>query len=224
MGFPASDDFHRSLGALLDELEVGPDDDPLPALRVCRQPVFLKTHALPDRIHRMPRRKDEEPGIQCPPEEWEDSPAFYMVRDGRDAIVSFAHYLREVRVRPRLQEMSFEEVIATLVRRDMPYGGWSGNVGAWRRRPGPTAIVRFEELIEDPVKAISAAASALGVELSEPRREPPSFEELRDRSRTPKLLRRGQAGSWRTEFPPDLLDEFWRRHGEEMHVLGYPRH
>ena len=42
------------------------------------------------------------------------------------------------------------------------------NVGAWRRREGPTEIVRFEELIEDPVRR-SDAATALGVELAEPR-------------------------------------------------------
>lgn len=227
VGSAASDVALRNdLKSLLDELGVGEDADPLPVLRQLDQPVFLKTHSLPQHIHWLPTNSGgilQRAENEAVPEVAEDSPAIYLVRDGRDCLVSFAHYLKEISDRPRFRPMSHDEAVADLMRRKAPYGGWSGNVGAWRRREGPTEIVRFEDLIENPLAAIGRAADALGLELAEPRAEPPSFEELRERSRRPKLLRRGEAGSWRSEFPPDLLPEFWRRHGEQMEALGYPR-
>jgi hypothetical protein len=67
---------------------------------------------------------------------------------------------------------------------------------------------------------LAAAAAGLGIELHA-RANAPRFEELRARSAKPGLLRRGVAGSWRDEFPPQMLDEFWRRHGDQMRELGY---
>jgi hypothetical protein len=211
----------RDLVELLGRLGVGPEDDPLPALREHDEPVFLKTHSLPQHLHTLPHPGTHAEGGT------EGSPALYLVRDGRDCLVSYAHYLKEVDDRPRFQRMSFEEVVEWLVTEagphGGPFGGWSGNVGAWRRREAPTEIVRFEDLLEDPVAAIATATKALGLDLPEPSTAPPSIEEMRSRSRRPELVRRGKTGSWRSEFPPDLLDEFWERHGEEMEALGYPR-
>ena len=198
-----------------------PDDDPLPALREADEPVFLKTHSLPEFIHTLPEPRKTIPGGE------EESPALYLVRDGRDCFVSFAHYLKEVDDRPRFKNMSYAEVMEWLVTdagpKGGPFGGWSGNVGAWRRRTAPTAFIRFEDLREDPVDSITAGALELGVDLPEPQRKPPSLEQMRERSRQPKIVRSGKTGSWRSEFPPGLLEEFWARHGEEMDALGYPR-
>jgi hypothetical protein len=138
--------------------------------------------------------------------------------------VSFAHYLQNLTERTRYRSVTREKAIAMLMRTKRPYGGWSRHVGRWRRRQAPTAFVRFEDLIADPIAAIAAGADELGVQLNEPRREAPTFEEMKERSRKPDLLRRGRAEAWRTEFPPHLLDEFWALHGEEMEALGYPRH
>jgi len=224
MGFPTGEEsLRKNLGPMLDELGVGPDDDALAALRVCEKPVYLKTHRLPDQIHYVPERGKKKAGSngEIPPGK-DESPALYIVRDGRDAIVSFAHYLKEVRGRPKLQSMSIEEVIADLVRREAPYGGWSGNVGAWRRRTAPTAMIRFEELAADPVAAIDQAADSLDLELPKPRGVL-SFNVLRAGSPNPTIMRSGRSGSWKSEFPPELLDEFWRRHGAEMDAFGYSR-
>ena len=50
-----------------------------------RRPVFLKTHSLPEFIHTLPESCAETiPGGE------EESPAIYLVRDGRDCFVSFA--------------------------------------------------------------------------------------------------------------------------------------
>ncbi len=211
----------NDLGDLLQRLGVGKEDDPLAALRRADEPVFLKTHSLPQFIHVLPEPRTVMPAAE------EASPAIYLVRDGRDCFVSYAHYLKEVDNRPRFQKLSFPEVVEWLVTdagpQGGPFGGWSGNVSAWRSRTGPTAIVRFEDLREDPASAITAGAAELGIDLPPPQAEPPSFEEMKKRSRRPELVRQGRTGSWRTEFPPDLLGEFWARHGEQMDALGYPR-
>jgi Sulfotransferase domain len=209
----------------LNEIQVGPDENPLPDLRRLEGPVFLKTHNLPQDIHTL----SADDGV--PPQRgrrwrwpWrrskklDSSPAIYLVRDGRDCLVSHAYYL--VDLEPSFKSGDFEDALWFLICSPAPYGGWSGNVAAWRRRRAPTAIVRFEELIQDPVGTLAPAAAALGIELHA-RAQAPTFEELRARSAKPRLLRRGVAGSWRDEFPPHMLDAFWRRHGEQMRELGY---
>ena len=222
MGYPAGRmSLRKNLGPLLDQLGVGPDDDPLAALREYERPVYLKTHRLPNQIHELPER-DGGPARRNGAEAIDESPAIYIVRDGRDAILSFAHYLRDVRGRPKLQAMTLEEVVGRLIRRESPYGGWSGNVGAWRRRSAPTAIVRFEQLVEDPLAALAQATAALDLGLREPRDVLP-FEILRAGTPNPKIMRRGKSGTWKSEFPPELLDEFWTRHGAEMDAFGYAR-
>jgi hypothetical protein len=213
---PAS--LRKDLGAFLDELGADPDSDPLPLIRELRDPVFLKTHSLPQHLDVVPRRG------QRPPAGEEQSPALYLVRDGRDCLVSYARFLRERN--DRFRAKTYEETLSLLLRPGRhggPYGGWSQNVGAWRRRESPTEIIRFERLVEDPAGTVAAATRALGLQLPPPRGQMPPFAELKARRPNKKLLRRGETGSWRSEFPPELLAEFWARHGEEMEAFGYPR-
>lgn len=219
----------NDIGELLDSLGVGPDDDPLPALRAHEKTIFLKTHSLPEHLHWLGERgrgkglseRLKEAGK--PPAEREDSPAIYLVRDGRDCLVSYAHFTQEIADRPKFRELTHKRAIIRLMRRGNPYGGWSRHVLAWRERPA-TEFVRFEDLVEDQVGALGSAAEKLGIDLPEPKNAGVSFEEMRARSRKPELVRRGRKEAWRTEFPPDLMDEFWERHGDAMEAVGYPRH
>ena len=223
------DTLRRDLSELLGSLGVGPQDDPLPALRELEEPVFLKTHSLPQHVHRIPAKSDggpQPPAQDVIPPDAEESRALYLVRDGRDSLLSFAHYVKEVAKRARYRDMGFEEIVADLMRRPYPYGGWSGNVGAWRRRSAPTVLIRFEDLIQDPVARVAAAAGGLGIDLPEPQGPAPTIDEMRagaKRREKPELVRGGRTGSWRSDFPASLLDEFWERHGREMEALGYPR-
>ena len=77
-------------------------------------------------------------------------------------------------------------------------------------------------LARGPGGPITPAAGARRRSARAPRK-PPSLEQMRERSKQPKFVRSGKTGSWRSEFPPELLEEFWARHGEEMDALGYPR-
>jgi hypothetical protein len=191
----------QNLESLLPRLSLDGAPEPIPAMREHDETIFLKTHRLVDAR--------------------DPSPAIYIVRDGRDSLVSYAHFV-ESQGEPAFASATFEEALATLIEReDHDYGSWSGNVRAWTSREPPTEVIRFEELIEDPVAAVKAAAESLGVRLRRPVGEVPDFERLRRED--PGLYRRGKVGSWRSEMPPELEERFWQLHGAEMEALGYSR-
>src|SRR5918999_1204055 len=188
--------------SLVARLSLDPDADPVEAMREHDETIFLKTHRIVD--------------ANAP------DPAIYLVRDGRDSLVSHAHFVKSQRDRTSSSSQSFEEILAALIeRRDHPYGSWSANVRAWTGRGAPTQVIRFEELAENTVGVVRKAVEALGVPLRKPSGEPPSFEELHEQE--PDLYRRGKSGAWWSEFPPDLQIRFWRLHGAEMEAMGYSR-
>jgi len=202
-----SEAFGATTGSVLDpdplisRLSLDPDVDLRAAVRESSDRVFLKTHRLPG-----PNDGD---------------PAIYLVRDGRDSLVSYAHFMQAQR-HPRFESLSFEKALAKLIeRKDHPYGSWSANVRSWTRREAPTKIVRFERLIEDPVGTMREAVTSLGMALPEQRGQLPTFDELHERN--PKIFRRGKVGSWRSEFPARLEERFWELHGAEMLAMGYRR-
>ena len=147
------------------------------------------------------------------------APALYLVRDGRDALVSHAHFVHD-NDEPRFKDQTFDSRLATLIHPGIrAHGGWSGSVQAWRERSVPTATLRFEELVADPVEAVVAACAEIGVELPDPVRSPPSFDRLHEIS--PLIFRRGQVGTWRAEMAAELEARFWDVHAEQMRALGY---
>ena len=160
---------------------------------------FIKTHDLPD----------------------DDRPAIYLVRDGRDALISHAHFTlvydqKVANPSPTL----FHDTLRSLVETDSSFGGWSGNVRAWTARSAPTAIVKFEDLISDPLGSVRRAMDQISFRSPEaPFPKLLAFDELH---RTyPQFFRRGKIRAWREKMPHDLHQLFWRRHGETMRQLGY---
>jgi hypothetical protein len=188
-----------------------PDDaDLIATLTESRETVFAKTHTLP-------AERDERPAI-------------YLIRDGRDAAVSHAHWAK-ARAMAQFADLDLEGVLDRSIRHgpnvellagQVPPGiSWSDHVRAWTSRPGPTAIVPFESLIVDPVSVVRDGVQSLGIDVPKPRREIPSFDRLHRRN--PVTYRRGEIGTWRQEMPPRLQRLFWRRHGATMRELGYNR-
>lgn len=160
--------------------------------------LFMKTHELPATGH----------------------PAIYVIRDGRDAYVSYAHFVRQ-HFPDQVSGMSYEQVLGMLIQSRDHFAGWSRHVQAWTGRPEPTAVIRFEDMIADPAGAMTAACARLGVRLSQPVRRLPGFDELK--AGEPSQFRKGKAGAWREEMPPHLEELFWSLHGETMTTFGYAR-
>jgi hypothetical protein len=153
-----------------------------------------------------------------------DYPAVYVVRDGRDALVSHAHYHLEfdLNVPPQEQQARFDDTLHMLIESDASFGGWSNNVNSWLNRSAPTAIVKYESLIEQPLATVQNALAKL--QYPAPpiiSQQTASFEELKQIE--PKFFRKGKAGSWREEMSPVLHELFWTKHGATMQKLGYKR-
>jgi Sulfotransferase domain len=148
----------------------------------------------------------------------EDHPAIYIVRDGRDVLVSYARLLLD----PRDSENrdAYLSLLRHLIESSGSFGGWSGNVRAWMARRTPTVVVRFDDLITRPMDELRRAMTAVGFTPPETGAStPPAFDDLQKLS--PHFFRKGRTGAWREDMPRELHLLFWRRHGETMRALGY---
>jgi sulfotransferase family protein len=148
----------------------------------------------------------------------EDHPAIYLVRDGRDAIVSYARFLLNSGY--RCSGVDYPDVLRRLIDSSESYGGWSGNVQAWTTRRTPTVIVRFDDLIADPFGQLRRAMAAVGLAPAETATaKAPSFGDLHQLG--PLFFAKGLTGAWRDDLPAELHLSFWRRHGHAMRALGF---
>ncbi|MFV0443843.1 MAG: sulfotransferase domain-containing protein [Planctomycetaceae bacterium] len=146
-------------------------------------------------------------------------PAVYIVRDGRDVLVSYAKYTPRSEPGYQLPKEVFRDNLMQRMVQGCPrYGTWSTNVESWIDRPN-TIVVRFSDLIRDPMAVVERLRTELSVPLVVKGDELPTFEQLH--TQNPQLYRRGKVGSWRDEFPADLLPTFWEHHGSMMERLGF---
>ena len=148
----------------------------------------------------------------------DDHPAIYLVRDGRDALLSHARFVLDydrVPANPDGHYGTLRHLIES-----SSFGGWSGNVMAWTSRRASTVVVKFEDLVAAPRHELRRAISAIGCELPEIRStDPPSFNYLH--RKIPQFFRSGRLGAWREEMPDNLHALFWHRHGDVMRKMGY---
>lgn len=166
--------------------------------------TFVKTHRQPHRV------------------EYGDQPALYVVRDGRDAIVSFAHQ-RVQGLTQQGQSADVHQLMHDLVTDEsLGTGNWGLNVLSWMKRSPPPTVIRFEWLIREPEREVERALAELGIK--PPKRAnatAPGFSELN--TVHGQFFRRGAVGSYRDEMPRDVQASFWAQphHAEAMALLGY---
>jgi hypothetical protein len=148
----------------------------------------------------------------------DDHPAIYLVRDGRDALLSHAQFLLDYD-RASANPDGYYGTLRQLIEAP-PFGGWSANVMAWTGRRASTVVVKFEELITAPLHELRRAMSAIGCELPEIRStDLPGFDDLH--RKIPQFFRAGRVGAWRGELPRNLHALFWHRYGDAMREMGY---
>ncbi len=179
---------------------------------------FVKTHLLP--------------GDLIPADQ--NIPAIYLVRDGRDAVVSIAHHRKDL-VKPGSDfNLNLQEAI--VAGEGSFFGGWSKNAEEWIQRAN--LIIRFEDLISDPVSVFKRVEKLISLptanwnnlpsfkelksgkpkyggisKISDPKFNPDEFAE--------KFFRKGTSGGWKEEMSPFFQDLFWSFHGDTMERLGY---
>ncbi len=177
----------------------------------------VKTHLLPDQL--FPKNKK--------------IPAIYLVRDGRDSMISEAHQKKDL-VDPG---SDYLENLRTIIQYQdhIGFGGWSNHVRSWMDRAD--LIIRYEDLIVEPIKTVKQIRQF--IDLPNPIiDEVPDFLSLKNNinkgisksvslgikqnpTRRENFFRRGISGSWKDEMPDELHQLFWEHHGEMMIKLGY---
>lgn len=149
----------------------------------------------------------------------DDFPAIALVRDGRDALISYSYFLLKTEkgiAHP--SRLEFEKTLEKLIVGER-FGGWSQNVTAWADRVGRDHLVRFEDLVRDPLTVSMRALQHLCINKRPVGVAPPSFQELHNS--IPWFFRRGKIGAWRDEMPVHLQELFLRYHRDAMAQLGY---
>lgn len=146
------------------------------------------------------------------PSEVDDNPVVYLVRDGRASIVSY------------VKMMNGREYDAELAKRvidgeDDQYGrvgAWGCHVANWLQDRRTCHIIRFQDLVTDPVGVVSSMLGQFDIDHTR-YDDPPGIEELvRDK---PGSFTTGNPIGWR-----DYLDEsdehaFLRQHQHGLNAF-----
>jgi hypothetical protein len=160
----------------------------LSAARRAAAPVLVKTHDPP----------------------LDDGAAVVVVRDGRAAAVSYAHYLR--------QRIDGPVAMADVIAGRVGFGSWSGHLDAWQPLTrARTLLLRFEDIVGRPDAAIAALAGFLGRAPLGRWRNPNAELHAVD----PFFFRGGSNDANIAELSAAELDAFWARHRGWMERLGY---
>ena len=179
---------------------------------------FVKTHELP--------------GMVKPADE--NIPAVYIIRDGRDTMVSLAYHRKDIIAPGSDFYQNLKEAI--IADKGSFFGGWSENVSQWITRAD--IVFRYEDLLADPIGTVERIRKIYN--LPEPQADKlPTFEKLKfgipkygaakdhdvtekeKLEKSKKFFRRGVRGGWKDDMPDELHDLFWSYHGETMEKLGY---
>jgi hypothetical protein len=174
-------------------------------------PMFFKSHNLPQPENRR---------------------VVYLLRDGRDVMVSYFHYLTALNGK----EINFLEMVQA--GKGLYPCKWHEHVEAWLSNPYHVQmlIIRYEDLKINTVKELRRFCEFIGVERDDPLLESAaakaSFEKMRLREKTsgwsdsqwPKdkaFVRRGQVHSYKDEMPPHILETFLEDANVTLLKLGY---
>ena len=149
--------------------------------------------------------------------------ALVLVRDGRDAMVSFTHYLQRFHANILPFEALLRRVVMERPSIKPQFPPWRDFYQYWlKEHPGEVVLVRFEDLVLNQFQVMRNALHVLYPDVEVVREEPiPTFDELHHAK--PGFFRRGKVGSWRDEMPPDIEEMFWALNGEMMTGLAYKR-
>lgn len=167
--------------------------------------------------------------------------AIYLVRDPRDVAGSLAAHF-DVSIEKSVSILN-SRCSALAVLRDslslqLPMGllGWSGHVTSWLdQKEVRVHLVRYEDLKADTARVFGDALQFLGETADRDRLERAvshsRFSELQRQEReagfrarvssSNPFFRRGQAGAWRSDLTPQLVEQIEQANRVVMERLGY---
>jgi hypothetical protein len=171
--------------------------------------VFFKSHDLPKPHHRR---------------------VIYVVRDGRDAMVSYLHMNQNLGIKITLEEMIKKG-------KHVFPAQWHTHIRMWLENPYKAEIlfVRYEDLLENTFEEVKKIADFAGLTRTDEQImrviEGTKFDNMQKKEKEhgmdgfkPKkggFFRQGKAGSYKKEMPENLQEEFMRQSRAEMSHFGY---
>lgn len=196
-----------------------------------REPLYLKIHDA---------RVDPGNGIELIPPE-ATAGAIYLLRNPLDVAVSWAHHSGSA---PAVAGAVLDQSLLSVSDgedRSLPQlrqvlGDWSEHVRSWVDHAAfPVLVLRYEDLLTDPLGSFGRAVRFLRLDCTHEQLaqaiEQARFDRLQALeaadgfAERPFLaetfFRRGKAGGWRDELPPEAVQRIIARHGEVMRHHGY---
>jgi hypothetical protein len=173
-------------------------------------PMFFKSHHLP------------RPEYQR---------VLYILRDGRDVMVSYFHYQAAL-------DKKAPDFLAMAGGGAQPWGHWHEHVEAWLANPfgADLLVLRYERLQTAPLKELARICEFAGLQRDDRTLarvvQSSSFEKLRSKEarqglanpawpRDKFFFRRGQIGSYRDEMPSEVLTAFLQNARPTLLKCGY---
>ena len=177
-------------------------------------PMCFKSHALPQPEYRR---------------------VVYLIRDGRDAMVSYYHYLTGLQGGrpPDFARMVTEG-------EGLFPGKWHEHVEAWTANPhgAEMLVIRYEDLLSDGVGQLERFCAFVGIErereLLEKVAQNSTFRKLSAREkagerasekgpwdREATFFRKGKSGAWASEMPEAIQEAFLAEAEPMMRRYGY---
>jgi len=189
--------------------------------RVPKEPYY-KRYATPTyfKVHDLPRPEYKR--------------VVYIVRDGRDVMVSYFRHLQAVRGK----EIDFMRVVQA-DKRITSGVKWHQHVEAWLSNPhqAQRLVIKYEDLKDDTIKELRRFCAFAGVERDDAylamMARKASFEKMRQKEirdggvgilswpKDTPFVRRGEVGSHKDEMPPDVLEAFLQDAGSTLRKLAY---
>lgn len=156
-------------------------------------------------------------------------PIIYLVRDGRDAIISYYHFNVDHRGYVETFDQYFHRHVVSnkmnsyreqLLLKFM--GDWSENVLSYLNKKN-VMIIRYEDLMLEPVASFETMLKFIGANVDSKaienalelgRRQLKEKNERHDRPR-------GVSGNWRERMSPAQQELFTNRHQRVIEMFGY---
>lgn len=164
----------------------------------------------------------------------------HVVRDPRDVCLSLAAHCavtvdRAIAIMAGLEMAPTSRSAAARGITSEFWGSWSEHAQSWLNAPMSRLILRYEDMLSDPVRSFAAAAQFCGLEGTAQELagavERTRFQELATQEAAngflerpaalPRFFRVGQAGQWRTALSPAQQTRIERDHGVLMARLTY---
>jgi hypothetical protein len=166
--------------------------------------------------------------------------AVYLVRDPRDVAVSLAHQLVQD-IDQAITRMNDPTAVMERAKLRMPSQlpqrllTWQQHVQSWLNAPIPVLLVKYEDLLADPIAHFGDIAHFLKLAVTSEQIatavQTVQFDRLRDLEASngfaeklpdaSRFFRRGIAGGWQDTLTPAQIERIETHHAEMMRRLGY---